>query len=331
MDVLSIDGLTRRFGKIIANDDVHLSVLGGQVVGLLGHNGAGKTTLVSQVLGLLRPDAGRIRVLDCDAVAQPGRARQLVSLQPQAQAPIDGLTPRQAISIAARMRGATSGQSRRAVHALAQELDIERWLDQRALPEGHGLSGGVRRLTSFAMAVAAPTPLVVLDEPTNDIDPARRRLLWEAVRRRADQGCGVLLVTHNVVEAERVFDRVVVMNRGQVVADGTPSSLLGDHDNALRLELHMVVGREVVDQELDGSPFRADQIKAGQMRQIGHKLMVGMTPDQAGAGVQWATRLREHHLIESFSVSPASLEDAYLSLTATGGSTPVGTNDSTET
>src|SRR5690554_1536834 len=96
-DVLHVTGLTRRFGAVVANDDVTLRVRPGEAVGLLGHNGAGKTTLVSQVVGLLRPDAGTIRVGGTDAVAHPAAARRHVALQPQAQAPIDGLTPRTAI------------------------------------------------------------------------------------------------------------------------------------------------------------------------------------------------------------------------------------------
>ena len=100
-EVLEVSGLTRRFGAVVANDGVDLQVRAGQVVGLLGHNGAGKTTLVSQVVGLLRPDAGEIHVGGLDAVADPAAARRQVALQPQAQAPIDGLTPRMAITLAA--------------------------------------------------------------------------------------------------------------------------------------------------------------------------------------------------------------------------------------
>ncbi|MDO5618247.1 ABC transporter ATP-binding protein [Kocuria sp.] len=232
--LLQIQGVTRRFGSVVANDDVSLSVSSGQVVGLLGHNGAGKTTLVSQVLGLLRPDSGKIQVVGIDAVAHPGKARTVVAAQSQSQAPIDGLTPRQAIWLSARLRGASRSHAKQVATELAEELDIAQWLDQRALPEGRGLSGGIRRLAAFGMAVAVPAPVIILDEPTNDIDPARRRRLWDAVRRRADDGAGVLLVTHNVVEAERVLDQVVVMNRGRVVANGTPGELLpavGGHDD----------------------------------------------------------------------------------------------------
>lgn len=308
--VLDVQGLTRRFGAATANDHIDLTVNPGQVVGLLGHNGAGKTTLVSQVVGLLRPDAGHVQVMDCDAVAHPGRARRLVSLQPQSQAPIDGLTPRQAISIAAALRGADRRRERLAVSMLAEELDIGAWLDRRALPEGRGLSGGVRRLTAFAMAVAVPPPLIVLDEPTNDIDPARRRRLWDALRRRADQGSGVLVVTHNVVEAERVLDQVVVLDRGRVMASGTPAAVRGHHDDALRLELNLLPDTLVDHPAFSEAAFAVEgRSAAGQM------LWLTVSANAAGDAVAWAGRLREAQLIESFALVPVSLEDAYLRLT----------------
>ena len=112
--VLEVDGLTRRFGDVVANDRVDLRVRAGEVVGLLGHNGAGKTTLVSQVVGLLRPDSGSIRVAGVDAVAHPATVRRCVALQAQAQAPLDGLTPKSAIEIAGELRGMSRTDARAA-------------------------------------------------------------------------------------------------------------------------------------------------------------------------------------------------------------------------
>ncbi|MPV35687.1 ABC transporter ATP-binding protein [Georgenia subflava] len=310
-DVLRVTGLTRRFGSVVANDDVSLRVRPGEVVGLLGHNGAGKTTLISQVVGLLRPDAGTIRVGTVDAVRNPAAARRHVALQPQAQAPLDGLTPRAAVEIAGRIRGLSQARARAAAEALGAELDIEPWLDQRAQPEGGGLSGGVRRLTAFAMAVAAPTPVLVLDEPTNDVDAARRRLLWAAVRRRADAGAGVLLVTHNVTEAERIVDDLVVLDRGRVVATGSPARLRGTQDSALRLELQLAPDGE--DPTTDDATVPLTPLRRTR---AGRRVLLTIPTDQAAAAVTWAGALRERERIDGYSLGPATLEDAYLSLTS---------------
>lgn len=307
-DVLCITGLTRRYGPVVANDDISLRVRPGEVVGLLGHNGAGKTTLVSQVVGLLKPDAGEIRVGSADAVQNPAAARRHVAMQPQAQAPIDGLTPRSAIEIAGRIRGLSSRDARTAATGLAEELDIGPWLDQRALPEGGGLSGGIRRLTGFAMAVAASTPLLVLDEPTNDIDASRRRLLWDAVRRRGDLGSGVLLVTHNVSEAERIVDELVILDRGRVVAGGSPARLRGTQDSDLRLELQLPPDGADPSEE-DAGPRVLRRVRTGR------RTLLTVAAAEAAAAVAWATAQHSGGRIEGFSLAPATLEDAYLALT----------------
>lgn len=140
--ILEIEGLTKRFGTMVANDGVDLRVRPGEVVGLLGHNGAGKTTLISQVVGLLRPDSGSIRVVGVDAVANAATARRCVALQSQAQAPLDGMTPGQAIEIAGQLRGMSRIAARAAVESLADELDIRDWIKRRALPDGRGSPAG---------------------------------------------------------------------------------------------------------------------------------------------------------------------------------------------
>ncbi len=228
-EVLVIEGLRKRYGAppkgVQANDGVDLRIGAGQVVGLLGHNGAGKTTLVNQVVGLALPDEGRITLAGIDAVARPDEARRLASVQAQANVPITGLTARRAIDLVGRLRGGTRADVRRRTEHLLDALELGPWADVTA----QKVSGGVARLAAFAMAAVAPGALVVLDEPTNDVDPVRRRLLWAEIRRIADEGAAVLLVTHNVREAETVVDRVTVLDHGRVLADETPGDLVAWH------------------------------------------------------------------------------------------------------
>lgn len=304
--VLDITDLTRRYGDVVANDRVNLTVHPGTVTGLLGHNGAGKTTLVNQVIGLLKPDSGTIQMGDLDAVANPATARHQVSIQPQAQAPLDGLTPLLAIELSARLRGADRREAKRRAAALVEELDIGEWASRRAQPEGRGLSGGVRRLTSFAMALAYPTPLIILDEPTNDVDAARRRLLWDAIRRQGDQGSGVLVVTHNVAEMERVADDVILLHHGRVVANGSPAKLCGTSDQGLRLELNLTPGTP--------EPPVPDGLVIRRL-QLGRRLLLTVPAHAASEAVTWAMGTLRDGLTEGYSLGPATLEDAYLNLT----------------
>lgn len=308
--VLKVSDLTRRFGAVVANDGIELRVQPGEVVGLLGHNGAGKTTLVSQIVGLLRPHGGSIQVAGFDAIAAPAKARRCVALQPQAQAPLDGLTPKAAIEIAGRLRGMSRADARTAARDLADELEIGEWFNRRATPDG-GLSGGVRRLTTFAMSAVAPVPLIILDEPTNDVDAARRRRLWKTVRRLGDEGAGVLLVTHNVVEAERVVDSLVVLDRGRVVATGSPSQLRGSSDQDLQLELSLHPDLGDLADLLSAVPIQIiRQVRAGR------RMLLTLSATDAEAAVAWATNLRSSDAIEGYALAPATLEDAYLAATA---------------
>ena len=227
--VLNIANLSKRYGTngsaVQANDDVSLTVKAGEILCLLGHNGAGKSTLVNQVVGLTLPDAGIVTLAGVDAVANPARARQLASVQAQSNVPITGLTPRLAIQLVGRIRGLSKSRARARTEQLLEALELQEWADKTS----EKVSGGVARLTAFAMAVVAPGALVVLDEPTNDVDPVRRRLLWAEIRRVADTGAGVLLVTHNVHEAENVVDQVVLLDQGRVVVEGTPNALIAAH------------------------------------------------------------------------------------------------------
>ncbi len=220
---LDVQDVVKAFGRrrIRANDGLSLTARPGEIVGVLGPNGAGKTTLVRQVLGLVKPDAGSIRIDGVDIVDEPAAAKRLCSYEPQTPLPMTGLKPRRAIELTARLRGVERREARRRAADLLERLD----LGEIANRPMQNVSGGTARLVAFAMAAAAPGSVVVLDEPTNDVDPLRRRTLWEIVTEMAERGSAVLLVTHNVHEAERAVDRVAIIDAGRVVLDGHPREL----------------------------------------------------------------------------------------------------------
>lgn len=301
--VLEVEGLHKRFVRrshvVQANAGVDLRVAPGQVVGLLGHNGAGKTTLVNQVVGLTRPDSGTVRVCGVDAVARPDVARRLVSVQAQANVPISGLTPARAVELVGRIRGADAAAAHHRTAELLEALDLLPWAHTPA----EKVSGGVARLTAFAMTAVAPGRLVVLDEPTNDVDPVRRRLLWQQIRRLADEGAGVLLVTHNVREAERVVDRLVVLDHGTVLADETPATMTARRGGALTLELDLAPGRTPL------APDHLVLVGRGRLRAT-----ASVPATEAAAAVQWASDELAAGRLERYALTPASLEDVYVDL-----------------
>ena len=307
--MLEITELTKVYrGGVRANDGVDLSVAAGEVFGLLGHNGAGKTTLASQLVGLLAPTSGAILIDGRDAVRDPAFARRVCSVQPQAQVPIKGLTPRQAMELVGRMRGARPAEVHHRAGWIVDALDIGEWVDMDAAR----ISGGVTRLVSFGMAVVAPGRVVVLDEPTNDVDPVRRRLLWQLVRTVADEGAAVLLITHNVVEAERSVDRLAILDHGRVIAEGTPGELKGQLEHDLRLELVLE----------PGAPAPVLPAFVGRPVTSGNRVLGRVPSEAAGDAAAWAGGLARGGAIEEFAITPATLEDVYVELA--GRTDPLG-------
>jgi ABC-2 type transport system ATP-binding protein len=288
-------------GETYANDDITIEVEPGEVYGLLGPNGAGKSTFVKQVMGLLKPTSGEIRLGTYDLVDDPAAARQLCSYLPQAQMPIDSFKPTEAIEIAGLIRGGTRGEVRARSNDLIGALQIEEWRATR----GVALSGGVRRLVGFAMAAVQPGRIVFLDEPTNDVDPLRRRLLWEAIRRIAGEGSAVFLVTHNVLEAENSVDRLAVIDEGRLVAEGTPSSLKAEDRGRMRLLVMMVPGEP----NPTLPPFVRDSTR------VGNRLATVIEESNVSEGIEWAQRLIGEGVAEEYAVGATSLEDAYIRLT----------------
>jgi ABC-2 type transport system ATP-binding protein len=296
---LQVSELCKSYPKNpLVNDRVSLTLQAGEIFGLLGPNGAGKTTLVNQIIGLARPDSGSITIAGIDTIADPDYARRACSFQAQGQVPISGLTSKQAIELVGRVRGGSAKQVRARTRELLAELEMEEW----ARKLGDTLSGGMRRLVAFCMAAVVPGSIVILDEPTNDIDPARRRLLWDQVRGLVDRGSAVLLVTHNVLEAERAVDRLAIINNGKVVGTGTPASLKGDQRESMRLELVLEPRAEAP--ELPG--FIDKPVTTGR------RIMGRLREAEVAAAVQWASGLRERGVLEEYSVGPITLEDVYL-------------------
>jgi ABC-2 type transport system ATP-binding protein len=301
MTILEIEQVSKVYrGGVRANDGITLAVQAGEVFGLLGPNGAGKTTLVNQIIGLVTPTAGSIRIGGVDVLAHPAYARQACSFQPQSQVPIDGVTPLQAIELVGRLRGGRKEQVRERARQLIEALAIEEW----AAKSGERLSGGVRRLTAFCMATVVPGQLVILDEPTNDIDPLRRRLLWGEVRNLAQAGAAVLLVTHNVLEAERSVDRLAIIDQGQVVGAGTAASLKGYENGYLRLELIL--------EPAAGPPALPSFLSHSAL--VGQRLIGRVEASAVDRAVAWAQRLQKRELVEEFAIGPATLEDVYIRL-----------------
>jgi ABC-2 type transport system ATP-binding protein len=214
-DIVTVRGLRKSYGERVVVDSLDLDVHAGEVVGLIGANGAGKTTTVECIQGLRRPDSGVLRVLDCDPVRDAERLRSMLGSQLQDSALPDRLRVHEAVALFATHR-ARDGD----------EL-LERFgLAPRRNSAFAGMSGGERQRLFLVLALLNRPRLVILDELTQGLDPAARREVWRAVGQLRDEGTTVLLVTHELDEAEVLCGRVIAMRDGRVLDQGTPADLV---------------------------------------------------------------------------------------------------------
>lgn len=217
-----------------ANKNITLQIYEGEIFGILGDNGAGKSTLIRQMVNLLSIDSGAIALFGHNITKAPHLVQMNVGYMPQESGALNNLTVGEALFFTAHLRGMSRNDARKECDAL---LDLWQIQELRHKPSSR-LSGGQRRLLRLAVAMAGSPPVLILDEPTNDLDPQRRKLVWDNLRRiNQEQGTTIILITHDAIEAEKAIQRVGILRSGELVAVGRPSELKQQVDRMLRLEL----------------------------------------------------------------------------------------------
>jgi sodium transport system ATP-binding protein len=220
--MIEAQGLHKKFGKTVAVEDVSFTARDGCVTALLGPNGAGKTTSLRMMYGLLQPDSGKAVVDGAVAAGDPLAAQRRLGVLPDAPGLYGRLTAREHLRYAARLQGLSAQEAEARATALIERLDMSGIADRRSA----GFSQGERRKIALGRALIHDPQNVVLDEPTNGLDVPSTRAMRRYVRELADAGKCVLFSTHILQEVSAVCDRVVIIARGRVVAEGTPAELL---------------------------------------------------------------------------------------------------------
>lgn len=242
MIVYDVDSLCKTYpGQLVpANNNISFQVCEGEIFGFLGDNGAGKTTLIKQMVNLLGSTSGTIllygKPVNQDSLYLPS----LVGYMPQESHALNQLTAGEALYYSAHLRGMNRSA---AIDERNRLLKFWKMEDLRDLYSSR-LSSGQRRLLRLAVATAASSKVLVLDEPTNDLDPQKRRLVWENLRElNRDRGNTIIFITHDAAEAERIIERVGILHRGKLVITGSPQVLKRNLKNKLRMEIAFEPGQ----------------------------------------------------------------------------------------
>ena len=294
-------GVTRRFGALVAVDDVDLTVRRASVYGFLGPNGSGKSTMIRMLCGLLRPSAGEIEVLGLRIPAQADELRLHIGYMTQKFSLFEDLSVRENLEFLAAIQGLARARARSRVESLLVEYDFA---DRQRQLAGT-LSGGQKQRLALAGAVIHEPELLFLDEPTSAVDPESRRNFWDKLFDLADAGKTLLVSTHYMDEAERCH-RIAILNRGRLVGDGAPAELIG-----------ALAGRTLAVNA--SQPRQAQRLLASlpgiaSVAQIGNVLRVLSASGEAVAG-RLQSALRDAGIEASVEEASPNLEDVFVAAT----------------
>jgi ABC-2 type transport system ATP-binding protein len=297
MNVIEVSELRKQYGSQVAVDGVSFAVEEGEIFGILGPNGAGKTTTVETIAGLRKPDGGTLRVLGLDPQQDRDRLRPLVGVQLQQSELPERMTAAEAVALFASFYAGPEDPTR---------LIADLGLTEKRDTQYRNLSGGQKQRLSIALALVGKPKVAILDELTTGLDPQARRETWQVIESIRERGVTVLLVTHFMEEAERLADRVAIIDSGRIVAIDTPAGIVSrlDAEQTLRFR----PSAPIEDRLLTDLPEVKDVKRAGPV------VVVTGTGNLIHAVT--SVLAQRQVVADGLRVEQANLDDAYLALTA---------------
>jgi Cu-processing system ATP-binding protein len=290
---VTLDGVVKTYGTVEAVRGVSFALPAGEVIALVGHNGAGKTTLLKLMLGLIRPTAGSIRVLGENPAAGEFAARERLGYLPENVAFNASLTGREVLAFYARLKRQPVG----AVAPLLERVGLGTASDRRV----GTYSKGMRQRLGLAQALLGAPRILLLDEPTTGLDPALRLTFYDIVLELCDQGATVVLCSHALTELEERAERIIIMNRGLMVANGTLDELRNLARLPTRVRLHLAGDPAGLPEWMDATSCR---------RLNGHTVEFDASPGQKMELLRWAAA--SAGTVDDIDVFPPTLDELYV-------------------
>ncbi len=303
--IIEAQDLRKRYGDRVAIDGVSIAVNAGEIVGLLGPNGAGKTTTLSMLSGVIAPDSGRVLISGHDLAASPRRARMSLGLVPQSLALYPTLTALENLLFFGRMQGLSSRDALNRARGLLEEVG----LSDRGDDLVGEFSGGMKRRLNLACGMLHFPAAIMLDEPTVGVDPQSRGRIFAVIESAADSGGAILYSTHYMEEAERLCNRIVLIDHGKIVAQGTDTELIALAGTEPRLE---IVTKKALPRGWSNGIAGVSEITWEVLDEFAAALTLA-TLDQVPDVIRRAGEIGDE--VVEFRVHRPNLQDAFLKLT----------------
>lgn len=305
-NIIEVKNLTKKFGNFTAVNRISFNVKKGEVFAILGPNGAGKTTTVRILATLLNPDGGEARVAGYDVANQQKYVRAKIGLTGQYATVDEELTAQENLEIFCQLNGLNSSQTKRRIEELLREFSLEHTRNRTL----KNFSGGMRRRLDLAISLIDFPEVIFLDEPTTGLDPRTRSEMWQTIRRLVDSGSTVVLTTQYLEEADQLADRIIIIDHGEIIAEGTASELkqsIGKATLQISLinEADLSEGKKILSNNLkkEIETIRDENLLLAPMQDP--SLLVGILQEFKD----------ENIMIDQLAIRQPSLDEVFLTLT----------------
>lgn len=308
---IEVQKIVKTYNNVNVVDDLTFSAIEGQILSILGPNGAGKTTLINMISTIIKPDSGTARIYGKDLITQRSDIPYLMAVSPQETVIYNELTARENLVFFASLYGIKPKKANILADNILKQLGLEDRYDKVK-----NYSGGMKRRLNIAISVIANPRILILDEPTVGLDPQSKNVVWDYIKGLKNEGKTIILTTHDMMEADVLSDRVIIMNQGKIIADGNPQSLKSKFGDANVLEIHFNDGSEKSEIDILTEELKKMDFVKKVLSGLDHTISIHFSGNMINlAHILTHPLIKDLKNIDSINIRQTTLEDVFLGLT----------------